>query len=371
MSAKPILDRLRLLAETHPELQQFGQDDDDKVHGGKTACTHTICQFLSLAWNGTIPTLNEVNKIAGMPANAVNEDTRKPRGMRPTEFQTFLQKTNIPMQVVRGLPFPKMFAASDDGPVMYGMRYGSAPVRTKTHPNGATQKDVPDIRHAVVLLGSLSTPGAGGFPARIDAFRKEPNHGSPNRPERPPYDTITAHQVNVEYQDYKKLLGEPLYAAIPTRKLQVVGTLPPRKPDQPPPLVLVGLEAFSGTATVKGDNHSAVQLADQKFIHLPNGTVKRVVALGRLEPRLLGPAGDRTHVALVSDAGTQAAIFLRADITLTTDGGVVVPPPSTDPEEDQVPGPVGMPVGGGLPDAEEDAEPAPGDLVGNDPFPPD
>src|SRR5262249_15846939 len=149
------------------------------------------------AWNGTIPTLNEVNKLAGMPSNAVNEDG-DPRGMRPTEFQTFLTKTKIPMQIFRGLPFPKMFAAADSGPVMYGMRYGSAPVKTKAHPNGATQKGakVADIRHAVVLLGSLSTPAAGGRPARVDAFRKEPNHGSGNRPEKPPYDTITAHQVN-------------------------------------------------------------------------------------------------------------------------------------------------------------------------------
>src|SRR5262245_14567017 len=198
MSDKPILDHLRHLAETHRELQQFGQDNDNLVHDGKTACTHTICQFLSLVWNGTIPTLNEVNKLAGMPPNALNE-RRKPRGMRPTEFQTFLEKTKIPMKIVRGLAFPKMFAAADAGPVMYGMRYGSAPVKTKNHPNGATQKgpDVVDIRHAVVLLGSLSSPAVGGRPARVDAFRKEPNHGSPNRPERPAYDTITAHDVNV------------------------------------------------------------------------------------------------------------------------------------------------------------------------------
>jgi hypothetical protein len=364
MSSKPILDRLRHLAETHPELQQFGQDDDDLVHNGKTACTHTICQFLSLAWNGTIPTLNEVNKLAGMPANAINEVTRKPRGMRPSELETFLAKTKIPMKVVRGLAFAKMFAAADNGPVMYGMRYGSAPVKTKTHPNGATQKGVPNIRHAVVLLGSLSSPAAGGGPKRVDAFRKEPNHGSPNRPERPPYDTISAHDVHVEYEDYRTKLGEPLYAVIPTKKLQVIGALAPLKPSQPPPLVLVALEPFSGTATVKGDNHSAVQLADQKFIHLPNGTVKRVVALGRLEPRLAGPAGDRTHVALVSDAGSQAAIFLRADITLTTDDGVVVPPPPTEADEDPPASPpIGMPMGGAFDEA--------GDDVGNDALPPD
>jgi len=352
MSDKPIVDRLRVLAETHPRLQQFGQNNDDLVHNGSTACTHTVCQFLSLAWNGTIPTLNEVNRLAGMPDNAVNEATRRPRGMRPGEFQTFLTNARIPMKIVRGLPFTKVLDASNAGPVMYGMRYGSAPVRSRSHPNGATQKGGPgiaNIRHAVVMLGFLAFADRNSPVVRMEVYRKEPNHGSPNRPERPPYDTISSRQARIEYEDYHNKLKEPLYAAVPTRALQVIGTLAAPKPAQAPPLVLTGLQPFSGIATIKGDGHSAVQLADREFIHLPDGAQKRVVALGRLVPRLPGPAGNRTHVALVGD---EAAVLLRSAITLTTDGGVVVPPPASEADEEPPPGPaLGVPDGDPVPDA--------------------
>ncbi|HET9456087.1 MAG TPA: hypothetical protein VFO78_02005, partial [Candidatus Limnocylindrales bacterium] len=77
MSEKPRLDRLRALAEANLKLQQFGQSNDDEVHDGRTACTHVVCQFLSLAWNGTIPTLNEVNRMAGMPKNARSAESKE------------------------------------------------------------------------------------------------------------------------------------------------------------------------------------------------------------------------------------------------------------------------------------------------------
>ena len=362
MSDKPILDRLRLLAETNPRLQQFGQSNDDLVHNGSTACTHTVCQFLSLAWNGTLPSLNEVNRLAGMPNNALDAKGR-PRGMRPNELKTYLKNAKIPMKIVRGFPFNSLLDASLNGPVFYGMRYGSAPSRTKAHPNGTTQKGgkpVLDMRHAVVMLGFLRFPASGGQPARTEVYRKEPNHGSQVRPERPAYDTISDRQARIEYEAYRDRLGERLYAAVPTRTMQVIGKLAAPVPAQPPPLVLTGLEAFSGVATINGPGHFAVQLADREFIALPDGAQKRVVALGRLAPRLPGPAGDRTSVVLVGD---EAAILLRADITLTTDGGVVVPPPATEADEDPPPAPpIVVPDGDPEPDDDDAA---------SGPFPPD
>jgi hypothetical protein len=334
MSEKPRLDRLRALAQANLMLQQFGQSADNEVHDGKTACTHVVCQYLSLAWNGTIPTLNEVNRMAGMPKNASNAQ-KKPRGMLPGEFKQFLKAARIPMELRFGLPFSSLLKASDDAPVFYAMRYGSAPKRTKKHPNGTTQtgRGVPAIRHAVVMLGHLTLRNPDGT-GRIEVYRKEPNHGSGNRPERPPYDTLSDRQARVEYEAYKALLGQPLYAALPTRALPVIGTfaLPTLPP--PPPLVVTKLEAFSGIATIKGDGHFAVQIADREFIALAKGTRKRVVALGRLAPRLPGPPGDRTNVVLVGD---EAAILLRSDIILETDGGTVIDPPPTEADEQALP----------------------------------
>jgi hypothetical protein len=233
MSEKPRLDHIRALAEKHPEMQQFGQANDNQVHDGKTACTHTICQFLALLWNGDRLTLNDVNHLAGMPSNATARDG-KPRGMRPEELARFFAATKIPMHIKFDIPFAGLLTRSDRGPVFYGMRYGSAPTmeihgaakgpfgfaRPPGHA-GATQKGIPDIRHAVLLLGFLERRGPDGKLIAVDVFRKEPNHGSPARPEKPPYDRIFAHQAQREYNDYRDRLGMRLYAAVPTQPLKI------------------------------------------------------------------------------------------------------------------------------------------------------
>lgn len=351
MSEKPRLDRLRALAEANLKLQQFGQSNDDEVHDGRTACTHVVCQFLSLAWNGTIPTLNEVNRMAGMPKNARNAEKRE-RGMLPGEFKQFLKAARIPMEVRFGLPFSALLKGADDAPVFYAMRYGSAPKRTKKQPNGTTQtgRKVPDIRHAVVMLGHLRLRNPDGA-FRVEVYRKEPNHGSPKRPERPPYDTISDRQARIEYEAYRDLLRQPLYAALPTKALPVLGSFTVPTVPPPPPLIVTKLQAFSGVATIKGDGHFAVQVADREFIALGQGMKKRVVALGRLAPRLPGPPGDRTNVVLVGD---EAAILLRSDIILETDGGDVIDPPPTEADE-QAPEspPIPIPDGDAPPDAED------------------
>ena len=339
MSSKPRLDRVRALAEANLRLQQFGQSNDDEVHDGRTACTHTVCQFLSLVWNGRIPTLNEVNRRAGMPPNARNKKGEE-RGMRPEEFERYLDAEKIPMEVRFGLPYSKLMDASDDAPVFYGMRYGSAPKASKNHPNGATQtspKKVADVRHAVVMLGFLQIKGGGS--SRIEIYRKEPNHGSPPRPEHPPYDTISDRQGRIEYEAFKTKLKMDLYAALPTRPLPVIGQFA-TPVVAVTPLTVIDLKPFSGTATIRGDNHFAVQIADRQFVALADGVQKRVFATGRLSPRLPGPAGDREHVVVVGD---EAAILLRTDIVLTDDAGVEVPFVPEDVDVDREP-PKGPPI---------------------------
>jgi len=355
MSDKPILDRVRVLAEANPHLQQFGQPpaEADDVWGGKTACTHTICQFLNLVWHDKKLSLNEVNRLAGMPKNATNE-LGKPRGMRPKEFEQFLRAADIPMVLRFGLPFEDLLSASNRAPVFYAMRYGSAPFRSARRPNGASQKggrDIANIRHAVLMLGFLERGGVTGDPRRIEVFRKEPNHGSPNRRERPPYDTISDAESRKEYEDYRKLLGNPLYAALPTRAL----FLP--EADMPG-LTVTDLQPFTGFATVVDGTRSAVQIADRQFIGLPAGTQKRVFATGKLVPRLAGPAGDRTNVVLIGD---EAAILLRMDVILRTEDGTEVPPPTDgiEPASRDLPSdlpmdpPIDIPAGVALDDHED------------------
>lgn len=79
-------------------------------------------------------------------------------------------------------------------------------------------------------------------------------------------------------------------------------------------------DSYSGTATVVGNNHSAIQLADGEMHATPAGQTARIYALGSLTEDWKSPAGTvftaGTPVVL---RGTEAAIWFRADVELTPD----------------------------------------------------
>ena len=144
------------------------------------------------------------------------------RGMRPDEIRTFFRNADIPMVLRSNRPFKDLLAASKRGPVFYAIRYGTAPRRpgmmdlgngfARPMKRGATQKGDGDMRHAVVMFGFREVVRADGS-IRRDVFRKDPDHGSSVRPERPPYDVITGRQARAEYEAYRDVLGNTLSAA--------------------------------------------------------------------------------------------------------------------------------------------------------------
>jgi hypothetical protein len=113
---------------------------------------------------------------------------------------------------------------------MYAMRYGNAPewpgyvygghhaARPFALKAGKTQLyGFEDGAHAVLLAGFRRATIDGV--AKTVAYRKDPNHGSPSRPEKPPYDIILATQASAEYVAYREQLGRRLYAVVPTRAI--------------------------------------------------------------------------------------------------------------------------------------------------------
>ena len=234
--AKAVLTKAIHVAEANPWCQQFGQSADDAVWDGGTACTHTVCQFLALLWFGQRLTLNQVNKLAGMPYKAgkvLSNGKKVPRGMNNIELQRFFNATGLPYVVRFGLPFETVLTYSNRAPVFYGNRYGSEPTQkgyvyhgVHAKPpyatlNGATQLTGSLIngRHAVLLLGYRSIISGGGDIVGYRAWRKDPNHGSASRPERPPYDLITTQEAKAEYEAYKTISNGRTYCALPTRSL--------------------------------------------------------------------------------------------------------------------------------------------------------
>lgn len=233
---KPRLTKAIHVANANPWLQQFGQLNDDAAFDGKSGCTHVICQFLALLWLDERLTINEVNKLAGMPYRPTKlvNGFRVPRGMNNIEFQTFCDRMKLPYQVRFGLSFETVLSYSNKAPVFYGNRYGSEPRKrgavyngVKAKPpfadlNGATQLTGTLIngRHAVTILGYRSIiSDISNKIVAYRAWRKDPNHGSPSRPERPPYDLIKTTEAKREYLDYTTVSASRVYCALPLRSL--------------------------------------------------------------------------------------------------------------------------------------------------------
>jgi hypothetical protein len=223
--------KVREFYESNLDLQQFGQPDDDEVWGGKTACTHTCWQGIILLWTGKKLSLNRINQLAGMPKNAKAANGR-PRGMRIAESLKLIKALGLPYAYKKDLSWVQLQKAGQKGPVLYGMRYGSAPdwkgkAGADGVPNGYARKNgrtqfagAENIRHAVVMCCARKVKNTKGSTLRIEVLRKDPNHGSPRRKERPPYDIISPMQASREYHDILKV-GGTLFAFVPTKSLPV------------------------------------------------------------------------------------------------------------------------------------------------------
>jgi hypothetical protein len=217
--------RVREFLENHRGLQQFGQRDDDEVWDGRTACTHTCWQIITLLWTGTRLTLNQINRRAGMPKNA-RGSTGAPRGMRIEDQLEFVKRMNLPYVYKAGLAMSDILDLSRRGPIVYGTRYGSQPDwkgkrGADGRPNGYALRygrtqfiGADDVRHAVVLGLVRDVTTAAGVRLRREVLRRDPNHGSPARPERPPYDIITPRQARREYEDIESV-GGTRFAFVP------------------------------------------------------------------------------------------------------------------------------------------------------------
>jgi hypothetical protein len=221
------------LLRAHP-FQQFGQTDDESTFNGATACTHTDLQKLVLAKTGRMYSQDEISAIAGYPPASRNP------GRRGLRWYTEI------MAVVRhfGLPYePYVYAGPlntpvwtqikvylSRGPVMMAMRYSHYPERRGAIYNGVHADGKPNgyaisngktqlvgaesMGHAVMAIAYHDT-GSGWV---FDSF--DPNHGSPARPEHPPFDRITPKQQQAVINSNRlRFAGDtrlPLQLLVPT-----------------------------------------------------------------------------------------------------------------------------------------------------------
>lgn len=222
---KPILERALTVAREHPELQQFGQSGDVSTRNGALGCTHTILQFLMMLWQGHRMTHDEISHLAGYPWP---EHNLMRRGMRNPEVEAFCEAVGLPYRWEYDLTPSQILQATLKAPVLVGVRYKDWPAaKSQGVPprngwrNGNASRygaDQPygfDGGHAVAALGYQTVDDD-----TVLVYAKEPNHGSPARPKKPDYDTMTRSQFYRAAASWKSLYpAGATYALIPTKAL--------------------------------------------------------------------------------------------------------------------------------------------------------
>lgn len=224
MSSKPLLDKLLEARRRHP-FAQFGTTDDESTDNGSLGCTHACWRYIIFAYKGRWLSHDQITRQAGYPWGGGSTN----RGMRVEESQRLVKNLGLPYVFKSNLSSGELLKASNTGPVLIAMRYGSWPnwrdYDGKPRPSpfarplgkaGRNQFSGFFGSHAGVLIGYLRVPSSGTF-VRNDCYVMEPNHNSPARPENVAYDVVTQSQLYNAFTAVKKLGWSNTSAFVPTK----------------------------------------------------------------------------------------------------------------------------------------------------------
>lgn len=228
-----LLEDLRTCRRKHP-FGQFGTADDQCTDNGALGCTHAVWRFIAFVYTGRWYSHDELSRLSGYPCGGGPTN----RGMRPSESQALCRRLGLPLEFRSGLSTGDLLRASRKGPCMIAIRYGDWPAwqgydgrhwpRPYARPLGKAGRNQLGFTgsHAAALLGYQRVVNAQGKFVRNDAYVFEPNHDSPSRPERVPYDIVTQTQLGVAYHAVVKRLGwSNTLAFVPTRAPKFPGGL--------------------------------------------------------------------------------------------------------------------------------------------------
>ena len=220
------LSKWKTLCANNKWLQQFGQSDDGLTNNGASGCTDTILQTLILGIKKKRVTHNQIRRVCGRGYSSAD------RGLTAGNVKTVIDYYNLPYKLVFGLSWAEVRKYQARGPIMLAVRYAD-------YPNWKNYKGVrrplpyaaPEYHagrnqfsgfygaHMTLSLGSAKHISSTGRYMHNDYWVKEPNHGSPARPERPPYDRVQGAWIADAYQSYGSKLNRVLYAVVPTKNI--------------------------------------------------------------------------------------------------------------------------------------------------------
>ena len=179
----------------YPARYQFGQPN--APCGGSSCCTDTCIQMIVEYYKEEHHGLSLIRKRAQAKTNF---DERPCTGINHIEVLNALASFGLGhYKVAFGADALTVWRKLSVGPVLVGVHYGSYPTRKgKCNSNNAEYAGKTDCgfngAHAVLAVHKRNHTVNGK--THRDIFIRDPDHNSPARPEKPPYDIITRGQLN-------------------------------------------------------------------------------------------------------------------------------------------------------------------------------
>lgn len=216
----------RRFFEANPQLFQFGQGNDELTLNGSTACGHTSVQALILGWTGKHVTLDDICNVSGYTL----EQAKAGHGLYSSQIVAALAHYGVHYNVVWNATADDLIAVVESkGPVLYASRYTQYPewqgftyhgIHADGRPNGyarpyghagKTQLNG-DFGHAGILFGVRRPPKQP-----VSVLAHDPNHNSPGRLEKPPFDVMTRSQFARLLESFRTVpvSGGRTYAFVP------------------------------------------------------------------------------------------------------------------------------------------------------------
>lgn len=201
----------------YPARFQFGEST--APCGGSSCCTDTCIKMIVEYYKEQTHPLAEIRKRAQAKTN-FNEGPCT--GLNHVEVLNALSYYGLSHYTVSfGADAQKVFDKVKIGPVIVGVHYGSYPewegkcgAGPEAEIGGKTDCSFTGA-HAVLAIGGRFHVGRG----HRDIYVRDPDHNSPSRPEKPAYDRIRKHQLNVAMQNLPKYTKfSDTYIIYPTKR---------------------------------------------------------------------------------------------------------------------------------------------------------
>lgn len=207
----------------YPARFQFGQAG--APCGGSSCCTDTCIQMILEYYEDRTLSLKQIRAYA-QTGTSFNEASCT--GINHVEVLNALNRLGVShYKVAYGVDHIFVANKLQIGPTLVGVHYGSYPNK-KTH---CASKAVRSAEvggktdcsfrgaHAILAIGRRSHNDSAGRHLHTDIYTRDPDHNSPSRPERPPYDRIRLSDLWLAMENLPKYTAfNKTYVIYPTKR---------------------------------------------------------------------------------------------------------------------------------------------------------